>query len=221
MRKTITVILILCMTLGICSCGGEKLYTEKQFLEALENKYDEEFIILDCNKISDSEAKYTVALKDDPDTVFEVTNTLRTSGSDIGPNVNSIKSNDLLYYMDGPDAYEGYLLYRDGELDSDYYILPYLREADSCDGKYTAKYREDGDDLTIVIYSGDIEISSFSPCEHSDWRGLCWDRTGYDIWIQIQNEDLICYKMTDEVWKLDKKAVKPDYIVYNIHPGKN
>lgn len=39
-------------------------------------------------------------------------------------------------------------------------------------------------------------------------------------WIQIKDNDLVCYKMTDEVWKRDKKAEKPDYIVYNIHPGK-
>ena len=220
MKKITALILTLGLSLSLCSCGGERLYTEKQFLEALENRYDYEFIIIDSAKISGNAVKYTVALKDDPDTVFEVTNELRTSGSDIGPHVNSIKSNDLLYYSIGPDAYEGYKLDKSGELDSDYYILPYLSEADSYDGKYTAKYREDGDDLIIVIYSGDTEISSFSPCEEDDWRGICWDKTGYDIWIQIKDQDLVCYKMTDKVWKRDKKAEKPDYIVYNIHPGK-
>ena len=152
--KITALLLTLGLSLVLCSCGGERLYTEKQFLEALENRYDYEFIIIDSEKISGNAVKYTVALKDDPDTVFEVTNELRTSGSDIGPHVNSIKSNDLLYYSIGPDAYEGYKLDKAGELDSD------------------------------------------------------------------QDNDLVCYKMTDEVWKRDKKAEKPDYIVYNIHPGK-
>ena len=220
MRKLTALFLVFVMALGLCSCRDERLYTEEQFLAALEERYDAEFIILDCERVSGSKAVYKVAFKDDPDTDFEVINTLRTSGSDIGPKVNSITSNDLLYYSIGPDAFEGYMLDRKGKLASDYYILPFLRDASSSDGKYTTKYREDGDMLTIAIYSGDTEISSFSPCKHKDWRGLCWDKTGYNIWIQIHNQNLVCYSMKDDVWKLDEDAKKPDYIVYNIHPAK-
>ena len=219
LRMAAVLVLIMSVTLGVCACRREKLYTEEEFLNRLEEMYDAEFVIVSSEQLDDWKTRYVVALKDDPDQEFDVTNTLRTAGSDIGPVVNSIQSNDLMYYFAGKDAYEGYLLDKSGGITSDYYILPKLSESASYDGKYSVRYHMEDDKLMLDVYSGEEKIFSFPPCAESEWRGVCWDRD-YNLWIQIHHKDLVCYRKNGDVWELDDSAVKPDYVVYNIHPGR-
>ena len=55
MRKPLLATLIVTSILCTCSCGvvgGEKLYTEEEFLAALESKYDADFEVVDSDQIN-------------------------------------------------------------------------------------------------------------------------------------------------------------------------
>lgn len=223
MKKTIISILIVALIFCICSCGatrGEKLYTEEEFLDALEHKYDEDFKIVDVENINKREAVYTVVIKGGPDIEFEVKNYL-TASSEVGPMANRIECNALTYYCISEYAYEGYVLYASGDLesDSDYYVLPKLYDSDSYDGKYTVCLTSEDKEVLITVLSGADEVFVFSAGNESEFRGICWDKNSYDLWLQYKDGDLICYHMSDETWKVAHGAEKPDYIVYNIHPN--
>lgn len=223
MKKAIITTLIVTLILCTCSCGaagGQKLYTEEEFLDALEAKYDADFEIVDSDSISKRETIYTVIIEDGPDIEFEVRNYLASS-SEVGPATNRIECNELTYYFVSEYAYEGYVLYRDGELDSDYYVLPKLDGSDSYDGKYTVSLASEDKEVLITVMSESDEVFVFSAGKESEFRGICWDKNSYDLWLQYQDGDLICYHMTDETWKAANGAEKPDYIVYNIHPSWN
>ncbi len=220
MKKQLAVLLAFSAVFFACSCGtgrSEKLYSEDEFLKALEVKYDADFEISGSNKVNSRETIYRVRLKDEPDMEFEVRNYLESS-TEVGPAVNRIKSNELMYYLISPDAYEGYMLYKDGELDSGYYVLPKLGGSDSYDGRYTAVVSSEDKKVMITVMSGSDEIAVFSPGDESEWRGVCWDKNSYDLWMQYQGGVLVCYSMTDNGWEEDPGAEKPDYIVYNISP---
>lgn len=221
MRKpllaTLTITLILCT----CSCGvvgGEKLYTEEEFLAALESKYDADFEVVDSDKINNSEIVYTVIVEDDPDVEFEVKNYLMAS-SEVGPAVNRIECEALTYYFISEYAYEGYVLYQSGDLDSDYYVLPKLEGSDSYDGKYSVSLTTEDKDVSIAVSSGSDEVFVFSAGSESEFRGVCWDKDSYDLWLQYQDGVLVCYSMNDGECELNSGAQKPDYIVYNLHPS--
>ena len=223
MKRFLAIVLAVTMLLTLCACGGEKLYSEEEFLKALNDEYKEynaEFVIVDKEKTKGNEVTYKVALKDNPDQTFEVTNSLRTSGSDIGPNVNSIKSTEIRYYFENPLAYEAYMLKKEGRFNSEYHITPKFGRSKTYDGNYYAEDAEEGDDTVIRIYNRkDEEIFSFKPGSKSEYRGYCWDKLNYNIWIQKQGEGLFCYKMTDEVWELSPDEEKPDHLIYNLNPG--
>lgn len=220
MKKAIITTLIVTSILCICSCGkgrGQKLYTEEEFLDALEVKYGEDFEIVSSDRISKRECVYTVIIEDGPDIEFEVKNYL-SSTAEVGPDVNRIECDELMYYCKSEYAYEGYVLYRDGELESDYYVLPKLYESDSYDGKYSVSLSSGQEEAIITVMSGNDEVFVFSAGEYSTFWGICWDKNSYDLWLQYKGGDLVCYHMADETWEVDKRAEKPDYIVYNIHP---
>lgn len=221
-KKAIITILTVTSILCTCSCGmfgGQKLYTEEEFLDTLEKKYDADFKIIDSDNKSKRETVYTVIIKDEPDIEFEVRNYL-TASSEIGPDVNRIECNELMYYFISEYAYEGYVLDRDGELDSDYYVLPKLDGSDSYDGKYSVDLTSEDGEVIVTVMSGANEVFVFSAGEDSEFRGICWDKNNYDLWLQYKDGVLICYHMSDETWELDDGADKPDYIVYNIHPSR-
>lgn len=221
MKKAFITILIVTSILCTCSCGvakGQKLYTEEEFLETLEQKYDADFKIVDSDVISNSEIVYTVIIEDDPDIEFEVKNYLMSS-SEVGPASNRIECEALTYYFISEYAYEGYVLYRDGDLDSDYYVLPKLDGSDSYDGKYSVSLTAENKEVLITVLSGTDEVFVFSAGNESEFRGICWDKNSYDLWLQYQDGGLICYKMADETWEAANGAEKPEYIVYNIHPN--
>ena len=221
MRKPLLATLVVTSILCTCSCGvvgGEKLYTEEEFLAALESKYDADFEVVDSDKINNSEIVYTVIVEDDPDVEFEIKNYLKAS-SEVGPAVNRIECEALTYYFVSEYAYEGYMLYQSGDLDSDYYILPKLYDSDSYDGKYTVSLTSEDKECIVTVSTGDDDVFEFSAGSESEFRGVCWDKDSYDLWLQYQDGVLVCYSMTDEEWKQDNEAEKPDYIVYNIHPN--
>ena len=221
MKKVIISTLIVTSILCICSCGkarGQKLYTEEEFLDALEVKYGEEFEIVSSDRISKRECVYTVIIEDGPDIEFEVKNYL-SSTAEVGPDVNRIECDELMYYCKSEYAYEGYVLYRDGELESDYYVLPKLEGSDSYDGKYSVSLTSEDKDVSITVSSGADEVFVFSAGSESEFRGVCWDKESYDLWLQYQDGVLVCYSMNDGEWQLNSGAQKPDYIVYNLHPS--
>ena len=221
MKKAIITTLIATSIFCTCSCGmfgGQKLYTEEEFLETLEKRYDADFKIIDSDIKSKREVVYTVIVEDDPDIEFEVRNYL-TASSEVGPDVNRIECEDLRYYFISEYAYEGYVLYRDGELDSDYYVLPNLQGSDSYDGKYSIDLTVEDKMVSITIMSGSDEVFVIPAGKESEFRGVCWDKNSYDLWLQYKDGDLICYHMADETWEVDTGAEKPDYIIYNIHPS--
>lgn len=223
MKKIIISILTVVSVFFACSCGAarsEKLYTEDEFLDALEDKYDADFKIVDVDNINEKEAVYTVVIKGGPDIEFEVKNYLMAS-SEVGPMSNRIECNALTYYFISEYAYEGYVLYESGDLESDpdYYVLPKLYDSDSFDGKYTAKITTEDREVSITVLSGSDEVFKIEAGKESDFRGLCWDKNSYDLWLQYQDGKLVCYHMADETWGIADGAEKPDYIVYNIHPN--
>ena len=221
MRKPLLATLVVTSILCTCSCGvvgGEKLYTEEEFLAALESKYDADFEVVDSDQINNSEIVYTVTLKDDPDVEFEVKNYLMAS-SEVGPAVNRIECEALTYYFVSEYAYEGYVLYQSGDLESDYYVLPKLEGSDSYDGKYSVSLTTEDKDVSIAVSSGSDEVFVFSAGSESEFRGICWDKDSYDLWLQYQDGVLVCYSMNDGEWELNSGAQKPDYIVYNLHPS--
>ena len=64
MNKIIISMLTVVLVFLACSCGAarsEKLYTEDEFLDALEDKYDADFKIVDVENINKKEA-YLFAL---------------------------------------------------------------------------------------------------------------------------------------------------------------
>ena len=220
MKKAIITTLMVTTLLGTCSCAmsrDAKLYTEDEFLTALKQKYDADFKIVNSNQIEKNEIVYTVIVEGDPDTEFEVKNYLKAS-TEIGPKVNRIESDALMYYFISDYAYEGYMLYQSGELDSSYYVMPKLTESDSYDGKYTVGLTAKDKEVQVTVVSGDDEVFTFPAGKEAEFRGVCWDKNNYDLWLQYQDGKLVCYRMTDETWKVDDAAEKPDYIVYNIHP---
>lgn len=223
MKKIIAMGMSLILTAGLftgCMKSGEKLYTEDEFLDALEDKYDADFKIVDVDNINKKEAVYTVVIKGGPDIEFEVKNYLMAS-SEVGPMSNRIECNALTYYFISEYAYEGYVLYESGDLESDpdYYVLPKLYDSDSFDGKYTAKITTEDREVSITVLSGSDEVFKIEAGKESDFRGLCWDKNSYDLWLQYQDGKLVCYHMADETWKAADGVEKPDYIVYNLHPN--
>lgn len=160
--------------------GGEKLYTEEEFLAALESKYDADFEVVDSDKINNSEIVYTVIVEDDPDVEFEVKNYLMAS-SEVGPTVNRIECEALTYYFVSEYAYEGYMLYQSGDLESDYYILPKLYDSDSYDGKYTVSLTSEDKECIVTVSTGDDDVFEFTAGSESEFRGVCWDKDSYDL----------------------------------------
>ena len=52
MKRFLAIVLAVTMLLTLCACGGEKLYSEEEFLKALNDEYKEynaEFVIVDMS----------------------------------------------------------------------------------------------------------------------------------------------------------------------------
>lgn len=95
MMKKIKLFSILIISLMLCACSNEKLYTEKEVINYLNNHYGAEFVVLESNKITRDEIQYKVALKKEQAIEFTITNELRVTGSDIGPKRNFLHCNEI------------------------------------------------------------------------------------------------------------------------------
>ena len=68
--------------------------------------------------------------------------------------------------------------------------------------------------ITLQIYNkDDIRIAVIYPCREFNFRGICWEKDSYNLWVQSGDLGILCYTMSDEVWSIDDSAVRPDYII--------
>ena len=82
----------------------------------------------------------------------------------------------------------------------------------SYDGKYyVAKF--DPSFHEIDIYSSNGYVDAIILPNPGDYYGVFWEKDSYNLWIQEENGDILCYNMADEKWSLNENAVKPDYII--------
>ena len=79
------------------------------------------------------------------------------------------------------------MLYRDGELESDYYVLPKLYESDSYDGKYSVSLSSGQEEAIITVMSGNDEVFVFSAGEYSTFWGICWDKRSEEHTSELQS----------------------------------
>lgn len=100
MKKVIKLFSLLLILLILCACSNAKLYTEKEVIQYLNNRYDVEFIILEKTKITRDEIQYKVALKNNEKIIFNITNELTITGSDIGPKRNFIDCKEITNYFE-------------------------------------------------------------------------------------------------------------------------
>ena len=75
--------------------------------------------------------------------------------------------------------------------------------------------KEDTSYIIVDVYKNgnDEKVYSFSPARASDFWGICWEETTYNIWIQSADVGVLCYEYQDGCWELNENAVKPKEIV--------
>lgn len=94
-------VLVLLVWLVLFACSNAtKLYTETEVIQYLNHRYDVEFIILEKTKITRDEIQYKVALKNNETIIFNITNELIITGSDIGPKRNFINCQEITNYFE-------------------------------------------------------------------------------------------------------------------------
>lgn len=89
--------------------------------------------------------------------------------------------------------------------------------ASSYDDKYYAvSAKKEGDDsITVSIYESknDTPVFSFETVRASDFWGICWESSSYNIWIQSGDIGVVCYSYENNQWKLNENAKRPDDII--------
>lgn len=87
----------------------------------------------------------------------------------------------------------------------------------SYDDKYYAvsEKREGNDSITVSIYESenDTLVFSFETVRASDFWGIYWESSSYNIWIQSGDIGVICYSYENNQWKLNENAKRPDDII--------
>lgn len=87
----------------------------------------------------------------------------------------------------------------------------------SYDDKYYAvSSKKEGDDsITVSIYESknDTPVFSFETVRASDFWGICWESSSYNIWIQSGDIGVVCYSYENNQWKLNENAKRPDDII--------
>ena len=75
--------------------------------------------------------------------------------------------------------------------------------------------KEDTSYIVIDVYKteNDEKIYSFSPARASDFWGICWEESTYNIWIQSADVGVLCYEYQDGCWDLNENAVRPKEII--------
>ena len=79
----------------------------------------------------------------------------------------------------------------------------------------TVEEKDDASYIVVDVYKteNDEKIYSFSPARASDFWGICWEETTYNIWIQSADVGVLCYEYQDGCWGLNKNAVRPKEII--------
>lgn len=84
----------------------------------------------------------------------------------------------------------------------------------SFDRKYNARSMPLSTEMMeIQIFDDSGIIAEFQPCRESNFRGICWEKDNYNIWVQTRGFGYICYSLRGTEWVENKDAVKPDYII--------
>lgn len=75
--------------------------------------------------------------------------------------------------------------------------------------------KEDASYIVVNVYKteNDEKVYSFSPARASDFWGICWEDTTYNIWIQSADVGVLCYEYQNDHWNLNEKAIRPDEII--------
>lgn len=170
MMKKIKLFSILIISLMLCACSNEKLYTEKEVINYLNNHYGAEFVVLESNKITRDEIQYKVALKKEKSIVFTITNELIVTGSDIGPKRNFLHCNEISNYY-------GKILKKYIDEFNDYRIT-----IDSySDGSYDTSVKVDFSKFTS---REDLANSLFEFKKYYESKGV-----KFDVYAHIYNSD--------------------------------
>lgn len=90
----------------------------------------------------------------------------------------------------------------------------YIGICQSYDFKYesTPVFKDDMVGISVTDADG-TEVYYFEPVRKFDFYGVCWEKDNYNIWIQSGDVGILCYAYNNGEWKLDKDAVRPDYII--------
>ena len=87
-------------------------------------------------------------------------------------------------------------------------------------GSYDEKYyaisdRTEKDNIEVSIYEteNDVFVFSFEPVRASDFWGICWESSSYNIWIQSGDIGVICYSYKNDEWKLNENVERPNDII--------
>ena len=79
----------------------------------------------------------------------------------------------------------------------------------------TVEEKDDASYIVVDVYKteNDEKIYSFSPARASDFWGICWEESTYNIWIQSADVGVLCYEYQDGCWNLNENAVRPKEII--------
>ena len=68
--------------------------------------------------------------------------------------------------------------------------------------------------ITLQIYNKqDIRIAVIYPCREFNFRGICWEKDSYNLWVQSTVNGCVCYSKKGDEWVENEGAVKPDYMI--------
>lgn len=88
-------------------------------------------------------------------------------------------------------------------------------------GSYDDKYyavsdkKEGNDNITVSIYESENNalVFTFETVRASDFWGICWESSSYNIWIQSGDIGVICYSYENNQWKRNEHAKRPEDII--------
>ena len=86
----------------------------------------------------------------------------------------------------------------------------------SYDGKYYAiSDKTEKGNIAVSIYEieNDVFVFSFEPVRASDFWGICWESSSYNIWVQSGDIGVICYSYENDEWKLNENVERPNDII--------
>lgn len=87
------------------------------------------------------------------------------------------------------------------------------KEVYSYDRKYRARWMSTGTGrIDIELFDSDGIIAEFEAGWESEFRGVCWEKDNYNIWVQMSSSGYTCYRFNGKEWVEAEGAVKPDYI---------